>query len=136
MSEPDAPNDSESNPSGGKQSGSQVLIGFCVIVLVLLAVGLNNADRVAELGHRLLGWTTPKEQCIHNLKQIDAAAQEWALMLAFEKKVSVSTYTLSDTSVLRYLKGSALPLCPLGGKYTAATNLLDSPRCSIPGHTL
>jgi hypothetical protein len=129
-------NDTSSNdPSQpeARSSGSPVLIGFAVIVLVLLALMLNNPEKVAELGHRFFGWQTPKEKCITNLKHIDGAVQQWALE---NRKFAADTVSLSDTSVLAYLRRSALPTCPLGGKYSAGANVAAAPRCSIPGHTL
>jgi hypothetical protein len=68
-----------------------------------------------------------------NLKQIDGATQQWALE---NKKVATDTYSLSDTNLLSYLRGSVLPRCPLGGKYSEAHNVTGAPTCSVPGHTL
>jgi hypothetical protein len=133
MSTPNSTNDPENSPPGGRQPGSQVLIGLCVVVLVLLALMLNNPAKVAEWGYRFLGWRTPKHECIANLKQIDGAVQQWALE---HKKVSTDTYSLSDNNLLCYLRGSVLPLCPLGGTYSPAANVSGYPTCSVPGHTL
>ena len=72
-------------------------------------------------------------ECIANLKQIDGALQGWALE---NGKTLTDTYSLTDVTILAYLKGSVLPLCPLNGTYTRATNFADEPKCSIPGHTL
>ena len=117
----------------GRQSGSQVLVGFCAVVLVLFAVMLNNPEHVAEWGSKLFGWKTPRHQCNDNLNQIDGAAQQWALE---NKKMATDTYSLTDTDYLQYLRGSVLPVCPLGGKYSTGKNVSDVPRCSVPGHTL
>lgn len=133
MSSPQNENHTEPDASGGKQSGSQVLIGFCVVVLVLFAVMLNNPEQVAEWGSKFFGWRTPKQQCIDNLKQIDGAVQQWALE---NRKTATDTYSLTDPDVLAYLRGSLLPLCPRGGKYSAAKQVAPPPTCSVPGHTL
>lgn len=129
--------DKDNNPEpaklGGKQPGSLVLIGFCVVVLVLFAVILNNPAKVAEWGFKLFGWRTPKDQCIYNLKMIDGAAQQWALE---NKKVSTDTYSLTDTDYLSYHRDSVLPVCPLGGRYSPGKDISGIPRCSVPGHTL
>lgn len=65
-----------------------------------------------------------------NLKQIDGAMQSWALE---NRKALTDTYSLAD--ILPYLKGSVLPVCPLGGKYSPAKTIADMPTCSITGHT-
>lgn len=138
MGSPQIENHTEPDTPGGKQAGSQVLIGFCGVVLVLFAVMLNNPEQVAEWGSKLFGWKrptgmTPKAECIRNLKVMDGAAQQWALE---NKKVATDTYALTARDYLDYLPHSTLPICPLAGKYTAGTNVADSPRCSVPGHTL
>lgn len=129
--------DKDNNPEpaklGGKQPGSLVLIGFCVVVLVIFAAMLSNPEQVVEWGSKYLGWKTPKQQCIQNLKYIDGAIQQWALE---NKKAATDTYSLTDTEILAYLRGSVLPLCPRGGKYSAAKLVHLPPLCSVPGHTL
>lgn len=122
------------DPSGpARGQGSLVLIGFSVGVLVLFALMLNNPAQVAELGSRWFGWQTPKQECISNLKQIDGAVQQWALE---NKKTATDTYSLSDTNLLDYLRGSVLPRCPLGGVYSGAATISGCPLCTVPGHTL
>ena len=72
-------------------------------------------------------------ECVSNLKQIDGALQGWALE---NRKTLTDTYSLTDLTILSYLKGSVLPRCPLNGTYTRGTNFSDEPKCSIPGHAL
>jgi hypothetical protein len=121
-------------PSGpARGQGSLVLIGFSVGVLILFAVMLNNPDKVAEWGSKLFGWQTPKQECIANLKQIDGAVQQWVLE---NKKTATDTYSLTDTNLLDYFRGSVLPSCPLGGTYSGAASVSGCPLCTVPGHTL
>ncbi len=133
MSAPAPHNDPEGTPPSGRPPGSQVLVGFCVAVLVGFALMLNHPAKVAEWGARLFGWKTPKDQCIMNLKQIDGAVQQWALE---NRKLATDPYSLMDTNLLSYLRGSVLPRCPLGGRYTAASEINVIPTCTAPGHTL
>ena len=70
---------------------------------------------------------------VYNLKQIDGATQQWALEF---KRAATDTYSLTDTEVLKYLRGYVLPLCPRGGKYSSGKQVSREPLCSIPGHTL
>jgi chromosome segregation ATPase len=68
--------------------------------------------------------------CINNLRQIDAAKQEWALE---NDKTADAIPTALD--LLPYLKDGIFPMCPAGGTYTInAVGVL--PTCSIPGHVL
>ena len=76
-----------------------------------------------------------KSSCIANLKQIDGAVQQWALE---NKKQTTDPYSFGDKSLLAYLKGSVLPDCPQGGRYTPGANVGGLPKCSLAakGHTL
>ncbi len=132
MSQADSPQ--ESPKPDGNPPGSMVLIGFCIAVLLLFAVMVNRPQWAAEWSARLLGRDVAAvSSCTANLKQLDGATQQWALE---NKKAATDTYSLTDPTLLAYLKGSMLPFCPQGGHYSAGTNLTDWPRCSHPGHTL
>ena len=75
-----------------------------------------------------LSAVTQLNTCINNLRQIDAAKQEWAL----EKgKKSTDTPTMDDLKP--YLRN--IPHCPAGGAYTINA-AGQSPECSIPDHKL
>lgn len=111
----------------GKSGFTWTLVGGLVLILALAAVGIPNYVRPP--GRRI----SPKNFCITNLKQVDGAVQQWALE---KSKAATDTYSLTDPAVLRFLRGSMLPECPLGGKYSAARNVDGAPTCTIPGHTL
>jgi hypothetical protein len=67
--------------------------------------------------------------CMNNLRQIDAAKQQWA----------AATGRTADSpgpaDIAPYLPTRAMPVCPAGGAYTInAINV--KPACNIPGHVL
>jgi predicted RNase H-like nuclease (RuvC/YqgF family) len=68
--------------------------------------------------------------CINNLRQLDAAKQQWAL-----DKNKAATDVPTSQDLLPYLKDGIFPVCPDGGSYSlnAAGEL---PACSIQGHVL
>jgi hypothetical protein len=68
--------------------------------------------------------------CISNLRQIDAAKQQWALV---NNKTDEVVPTAPD--LLPYLKGGVFPVCPGGGTYTINAVGLP-PICSVSGHAL
>ncbi len=73
---------------------------------------------------------SPLNACINNLRQIDAAKQQWALE---NSKTGSAVPTAQD--LLPYLEDGLFPVCPSGGTYTInAVNV--PPTCSIPGHVL
>ncbi len=71
-----------------------------------------------------------RNTCINNLRQIDAAKQQWALE---KNKAADDVPTVQD--LLPYLKDGVFPICPDGGTYSI--NAVDEvPTCTIPGHLL
>ena len=68
--------------------------------------------------------------CINNLRQIDAAKQQWALE---KSKAADAIPTTQD--LLPYFKDGVLPACPSGGSYTLNA-VGELPSCSIAGHVL
>jgi hypothetical protein len=71
-----------------------------------------------------------RNECILNLRQIDAAKQQWALE---NNKTADTIPTAQD--LLPYLKDQTFPVCPSGGTYTINAVGIP-PTCSIPGHVL
>jgi hypothetical protein len=69
------------------------------------------------------------EECINNLRQIDAAKEQWALV---HKKVTGDKIVKWDVD--RYMEGGG-PKCPAGGKYTYG-KIGELPKCSVTGHVL
>ncbi len=80
-----------------------------------------------------LALSSSKNACIANLKQIDGAAQQWALENRLD---STNRYNLRDSTITEYLKGGLLPECPSGGFYLAGCTIDDSPRCTMHGSLL
>lgn len=68
--------------------------------------------------------------CINNLRQIDAAKQQWALE---NQKTADAVPTAQD--ITPYVKDQVIPTCPAAGKYTLnAVGVV--PTCSVAGHAL
>lgn len=72
---------------------------------------------------------SPNNACINNLRQIDAAKEQWAL----ENKKSDGDPILKP-QILEYIKGGKVT-CPASGIYTFG-KVGQPPICTIPGHTL
>jgi DNA repair exonuclease SbcCD ATPase subunit len=68
--------------------------------------------------------------CINNLRQIEAAKQEWALE---NNKRATALPTVQE--LLPYFADDVVPVCPAGGIYTLNA-AGQAPTCSIPGHVL
>jgi len=105
----------------GNQSAAVVALLPAVAVSgMLAAVAIPNFVKARS--------TSQQNACINNLRQLDAAKNEWAL----EKgKKSTDTPTMDDLKP--YL--GKIPHCPAGGTYTINA-VGQPPECSIPGHKL
>ena len=74
--------------------------------------------------------------CINNLRQIDGAAQTWALE---HNKTSTDTYSLTSiTPYVRLDSNGNLPACPASGVYEAGSCVSNPPTCTLStiGHKL
>ncbi len=88
---------------------------------------LQTENEQIAVAHAL---TVQKTTCINNLREIDAAKQQWAL-----EKNKTTTAVPTVANLLPYLTGGVMPVCPAGGAYTI--NAVDEmPSCSITGHDL
>ncbi|HLP77490.1 MAG TPA: hypothetical protein VK327_11300 [Candidatus Paceibacterota bacterium] len=71
-----------------------------------------------------------RNACINNLRQIDAAKQQWAVE---NNKQADAIPTAQEIAV--YLPNNTVPSCPASGVYTIGS-VSRTPTCSIPGHAL
>jgi prepilin-type N-terminal cleavage/methylation domain-containing protein len=107
------------------------LIEIMIVVLIigiLLAIAVPNFMKARE--------TSRAKSCVSNLKQIDAAKEQWA-MDAKKTTADTVTVTLWGTTSDAYIKG-AEPVCPsTGGSYVVGV-IGTNPTCSsgIATHAL
>ena len=93
--------------------------------LVRMPTAANTTASSTEVSQR--------NACINNLRQIDAAKNQYAL-----EKGNANGTALTEDDIKPYIKLDAdgnLPKCPSGGKYTIG-KVGENPTCSIPGHEL
>ncbi len=74
--------------------------------------------------------TAQQAACINNLRQIEAAKQQWAL-----ENQKPPGALVGPPDIAPYIPSKAVPVCPAGGVYTV-NPVGISPICNIPGHTL
>src|SRR5687768_4574217 len=105
--------------------------GFTLIELMIVVGIIGLLAAIAIPSFYKARTRSQQSACMSNLKQIDGAAQQWALE---NRKTSTDTYALA--SITDYLKGSTIPTCPAGGTYAAGATVANNPTCTITGHTL
>ena len=98
--------------------------GKIALILVVLAVFvfLHSSGLINRRTN------PPVNICINNLRQLDAAKQEWA---SKQGKSQDAVPTKDD--LMPYLR--QWPVCPSGGTYTIGP-VSEPPKCSLPGHEL
>ena len=106
--------------NGSQSCANVVLLPGVAVAGALAAIAVPNFVKARQ--------TSQRNACINNLRQLDAAKNQWAL----EKgKSPTDVPTMNDLTP--YLR--SVPHCPAGGSYTL--NAVNTPpTCSIPGHQL
>ena len=96
-----------------------------VLIALLAAIAIPNIVHARSISQR--------NTCISNLRQIDTAAQNWAMDY---KKLSTDSYTLEDVKPYLNRNAGEIPTCPSSGTYTTGLTISERPTCTIDGHVL
>src|SRR5262249_18781825 len=78
----------------------------------------------------LFASSPPDVGCANNLRQIDMAAQLFALEHNLDQ---TNSYSLTDTNLAGLFKSRSLPACPEGGIYQPGKTFAEEPTCSLHG---
>ena len=98
-----------------------LVLGYLGIVLVALMTALAIPAVVKARD------TAQRMQCVNNLRMIDMAKEQWALVNAKENGTPVD-----ESSLKEYMLGGSAPTCPKGGAYTYNA-IGQAPECSVHG---
>jgi hypothetical protein len=121
------------NSSGGGLTGKGLAIGGLItgylaiawaifFIPLMLAIAIPNFVKARHV--------SMENACINNLRQIEAAKNQWAL-----EKGKTGGDVLTANDLTPYLAGGKFPVCPDGGIYTIGA-VTNDPTCSVPGHEL
>ena len=113
----------QSQLKSSRKSGFTLVEIMIVVAIIglLAAIAIPNFVRARQ--------TSQTNACINNLRQMDAALQQYTLEA---RLASSATYTM--VNLMPYIKlntAGSIPGCPASGTYTVGINVSNAPTCSL-----
>jgi prepilin-type N-terminal cleavage/methylation domain-containing protein len=113
--------------------------GFTLVEIMIVVAIIGLLAAIAIPNFVKARATSQANACINNLRQIDAAAQEFALERGKKTGDGIS-YPADLTPYIKLNANNSIPPCPAGGAYACA-NVGTAPTCSLsdtvtPSHVL
>jgi prepilin-type N-terminal cleavage/methylation domain-containing protein len=115
--------------------------GFTLVEIMIVVAIIGLLAAIAIPNFVKARATSQANACINNLRQIDAAENEWALETGKSSGATAPTLTSDLTPYIKLNSGSTIPPCPAGGTYTTfAVGATPQVTCSLttttPPHVL
>jgi len=103
--------------------------GFTLVEIMIVVAIIGLLAAIAIPNFVKARATSQMNACINNLRQIDAAANEFALEKG-KKTGDTITMTTDLTPYIKLNSATSIPPCPAGGTY-AIGNVGNTPTCTL-----
>jgi len=123
-----------------KTPGTSRRAGFTLVEIMIVVAIIGLLAAIAIPNFMKARSTSQANACINNLRQIDAAVNEWAMETGKASGTPIGTVT-TVSAYIKLNSGNSIPQCPASGTYSLA-NVGDVPQvsCSLstatPAHVL
>ena len=105
--------------------------GFTLVEIMIVVAIIGLLAAIAIPNFVKARSTSQANACINNMRQIDGAAQQWALEKGKKTGDTVSL-TTDLTPYIKLNSASSIPPCPAGGSYTVGTvGFIPQVTCSL-----
>jgi prepilin-type N-terminal cleavage/methylation domain-containing protein len=103
--------------------------GFTLVEIMIVVAIIGLLAAIAIPNFVKARATSQMNACINNLRQIDAAANEFALEKGKQTDAAI-TYPDDLTPYIKLNSASSIPPCPAGGTYACGT-VGKNPTCTL-----